>query len=367
MPPTTTAGDPPTPAPVGSRPSATLVRAATTAAALLVLALAAAVVVRILTRLAPMTMAVIAALLLAALLGPLTERLKRWRVPASLAALTGVVGLVGVLAGTGYLIGRRATSELDNLGTQVVEGLHRLRQTAVDTLPGLDARRLDDIVGSVAAAVRTSLPSPVAGATGAAEFLAAALLTVFLLFFFLRDGDAMWRWLVRRTPRRRSDRIDRAGRTAWHTLQSYTHGTAVVAAVDAIGIGAVLFVLRVPLALSLTILTFVSAFVPILGATLAGAAAALVTLVTNGLGDAIVVVIAVIVVQQVEGNVLQPLVMRRAIRIHPVVTLLAVTAGTLLAGVAGALIAVPLCAVSYHAVLGFRDKPGGDPADQNRE
>ncbi|MEU4214142.1 AI-2E family transporter [Actinoplanes sp. NPDC026623] len=356
-------GPPPPVLPGGSRSPSRLVRAASTVAALLVLALGAAVVVRISTRLAPMTMAIIAALLLAALIDPLTGRLTRWRVPASLAALISVLALVAALAGMGYLIGRRATMELDDLSAQVVAGLERLRQTAVDTLPGLDARRLDDIVTSVAAALRKSLPSPVAGATTAAEFLAAALLAVFLLFFFLRDGEAMWCWLVRHLPSRQTGRIDRAGRTAWHTLQSYTHGTAAVAAVDAVGIGAVLFVLRVPLALSLTVLTFVSAFVPIVGATVAGAAAALVTLVTNGAGDAVVVVIAVVVVQQLEGNLLQPLVMRRAIRIHPVITLLAVTAGTLLAGVAGALIAVPLCAVVYHAVLGYREDQVGGTID----
>ena len=148
--------------------------------------------------------------------------------------------------------------------------------------------------------------------------------------------------------------MDRAGRAGWQTLISYTHGVVAVAAVDAIGIGAALFILGVPLAASLAVLTFVSAFVPIIGATVAGAAAALVTLVTNGPRDAVIVLIVVIVVQQAEGNLLQPFIMRRAVRLHPVVTLLAVTAGTLVAGIAGALIAVPACAVAYHAVLGYR-------------
>jgi predicted PurR-regulated permease PerM len=119
----------------------------------------------------------------------------------------------------------------------------------------------------------------------------------------------------------------------------------------------------VPLALSLSVLTFLAAFVPIIGATVAGAAAALVTLVTNGPADALIVLVAVVIVQQLEGNLLQPIVMRRAVRLHPVVTLLAVTAGTLLAGIAGALIAVPACAVAYHAVLGYRGANGAQPND----
>ncbi len=219
----------------------------------------------------------------------------------------------------------------------------------------------------MADAVRQALPSPVAGATSAAEILASALLAVFLLFFFLRDGEQMWSWMMHRMPASRAGRIDRAGRSGWQTLMSYTHGTAAVAAVDAIGIGAALFILQVPLALSLALLTFISAFVPIIGATVAGAAAALVTLVTNGSRDALIVLAVVVIVQQVEGNLLQPVVMRRAIQLHPVITLLAVTAGTLVAGVAGALIAVPLCAVIYHAVLGYRDDGGRQPDKQSAE
>ncbi|PRY20137.1 AI-2E family transporter [Pseudosporangium ferrugineum] len=352
---------PRTEVPERSRP---VVRAAVNVAAVLVLATAAYLLVRVLLRLAPMTMAIIVALLLAALIGPLTERLRRWGAPATLAALAGVTGLLALLAGVSYLIGRRATSELDDLRAQVVEGIDRLRQSALDTLPGLDARRLDEITAAAADAARRALPSPVAGATSAAEFLASALLAIFLLFFFLRDGEQMWCWLVRLVGSPRADRVDRAGRSGWHTLIAYTHGTAAVAAVDAIGIGAALFILKVPLALSLAVLTFVSAFVPIIGATVAGAAAALVTLVTNGPRDALIVIAAVVIVQQLEGNLLQPLVMRRAIRLHPVVTLLAVTAGTLAAGVAGALIAVPMCAVAYHTTLGYRNE---DPEEEQQQ
>jgi putative heme transporter len=168
-------------------------------------------------------------------------------------------------------------------------------------------------------------------------------------------------WLVERTPGRVSARIDGAGRAGWHALAGYTHGIVAVAAVDAIGIGAALFLLRVPLALSLTVLTFVAAFTPIVGATVAGAAATLVTLVTNGTRDALIVLAAVILVQQAEGNLLHPFVMRRAVHLHPVVTLLAVSAGTLLGGVAGGLIAVPACAVVYQAVLGYRDEQQQEP------
>jgi predicted PurR-regulated permease PerM len=346
-----------------------LLRAGAAAAAILVLAAAVYAGFRILAVVAPLTMAVVAALLLSALIHPFTDRLKRTRIPDSLAALTGVVGLLAILVASSYLIGRRAADQLDDLQTQIVEGAGRLRETLLDVLPGLDRSRLDTITAQLVQNLREALPSPYAGITTATETLAAVLLAIVLLFFFLRDGDRMWSWLTGLVPARRARDIDRAGRSAWRALTSYTHGIVAVAAVDAVGIGAALLLLGVPLAVSLAVLTFVSAFVPIIGATLAGAAATLVTLVTNGPRDAVIVLVVVIVVQQVEGNLLQPVIMRRAVRLHPVVTLLAVTAGTLTAGIAGALIAVPACAVAYHAILGYRasDSDGEPPTTEPSE
>lgn len=333
-------------------------------AALLVLALAGYLAVWVLARLAPVTMAVVAALLLSALIGPLVRAFRRWRLPGSVAALLGVGLLLATLAGASYLIGRRAVDQLDDLQTQVVQGIGRLRRTLLDTLPGLDAQRLDDIANNLVRALRDALPSPYAGVTSATEVLAAILLAIVLLFFFLRDGGRIWSWTARLVPPPWTDRVDNAGQAAWHTLASYTHGIVAVAAADAVGIGAALLALRVPLALSLAVLTFLAAFVPIIGATVAGAAATLVTLVTNGTRDALLVLAAVILVQQAEGNLLHPIIMRRAVRLHPVVTLLAVSVGTLVAGIAGALIAVPLCASAYHAVLGYQGRESAPRAPE---
>ena len=342
-----------------------LVRVAVAAGAVLVLALAGYVAVRVLVRLAPMTMAIIVALLVAALISPLTARLKRLGWPGSLAALSGVIGLLAVLAGTAYLIGRRAAGQLDDLRAQVIQGVDRLRHTLLDTLPGLDRARFDDLTARLVQGLRDTLPTPYAGITGATETLAAVLLAIILLFFFLRDGARMWDWLTGLLPAQHRPAADRAGRYGWRALTSYTHGIMAVAAVDAAGIGAALLILRVPLAVSLAVLTFLAAFVPIIGATVAGAAATLVTLVTNGTRDAVIVLAAVILVQQLEGNLLHPVIMRRAVRLHPIVTLLAVTAGTLVGGIAGALIAVPACAVTYHAIQGYRaDEPDTAPAEE---
>lgn len=151
----------------------------------------------------------------------------------------------------------------------------------------------------------------------------------------------------------------------WRVLARYARGMVVIAAVDAVGIGVALLVIGVPLALPLALLTFVAAFVPVLGATVAGAVAALVALAANGPMDALLVLAAVIAVQQAEGNLLEPLIMGHALRLHPAVVLIAVTAGALTAGVAGALIAVPLTAVIYRVsrtVLTHDSRARPDPA-----
>jgi putative heme transporter len=185
---------------------------------------------------------------------------------------------------------------------------------------------------------------------------------VFLVFFLLKDGEQMWAWFLARVPGARRTQLDGAGRAAWSTLTRYTGGLVVVALVDAVAIGLALLLLGVPFWLTLTLLTFFGAFVPLLGATVSGAVAVLVTLVTNGVTDAVVVLVVVIVVQQVEGNVLQPLIMRRAVHLHPVVTLVAVTAGALVLGVAGALLAVPVVAVAHRVAEHLRTHPVSAPA-----
>jgi predicted PurR-regulated permease PerM len=351
--------------PAGAR----LLRVALVTAALLVLAAAAYLIIDVLALVTPVTMAVIVALLLAALLGPVERLLRRWHVPRTPAALLSVLVLVIVVGGAFYLVGRRASGQIDDLRQQLIQGLGRLRHSVIQTMPGLSPARLDQIVADICRGLQQAAPSPIAGAMSTLEVVGAVLLAVLLLFFFLRDGDMMWSWLVSRTPGSQADRLDRAGRAAWHTLASYTHGIVAIAAVDAVGIGAALVLLHIPLALSLALLTFLCAFIPIVGATLAGAAAALVALVTNGPTDALLVLGAVILVQQLEGNLLHPVVMRRAVHLHPAVTLVAVGAGTLVAGVAGALIAVPVCAVTYHAATGYRqtDAPAVPPQQSDAD
>ncbi|MCZ2821138.1 AI-2E family transporter [Modestobacter sp. VKM Ac-2977] len=311
----------------------------------------------LLFRLPMVTFAVAVAVLLTALTAPIATRLRRAGAPAALAALGGVLVLLAALGGIVSLVGFRAASTLQDLTRPLAAGIDRIRVWAIEGPLSLDAQQVAEVRNQIVGRLYDAAPTPGAGAQLALLVLAALVLIVFLVFFLLKDGDRMWRWLLERVPARQRARVDGAGRAAWGTLTSYVRGVIVVALIDAIGIGAALLLLDVPLWLSLTLLTFLGAFVPIVGATVSGVVAVLVTLVTNGVADAVIVAIVVLVVQQLEGNVLQPLIMGRALSLHPIVILLGVTAGGLAAGVAGALLAVPMLAVAYRIIEYLRTHP----------
>ena len=178
-----------------------------------------------------------------------------------------------------------------------------------------------------------------------------------MLFFFLKDGPMIWQFLIRPLPVAQRVRAARIGQRSVGVLGAYVRGTAGVALVDTVFIGAGLLILRVPLAVPLSVVVFVTAFIPIVGATAAGIIAALVALVTNGPVVAIIVVAIVIVVNQLEGNLLQPVIMGRSLSLHPLVILLALTAGTIVGGIIGAVLAVPLTSVAWTAIKSWRNDP----------
>ncbi|WP_158544547.1 AI-2E family transporter [Blastococcus sp. TBT05-19] len=323
-------------------------RALATGAAVLVLAGVAWLGLELLLSIPFLTVTVSVAVLLAALVEPLARGLCRRGIPPAVAALASVLFLVGTLVGAGFLIGFRAAGKLRDLTQPLAAGIDRVRVWLVEGPLQLDPQQVTEMRNAVVTQVYALAPEPMAAARTALQLLAAVVLVAFLVFFLLKDGVTMWGWLLERVPDRRREQVDGAGRSAWSALARYVRGIVVVALIDAVGIGAALLVLGVPLWVSLTLLTFLGAFVPLFGATVSGVVAVLVTLVTNGPTDAIVVLVVVLVVQQLEGNVLQPLIVGRALRLHPVVVLLAVTAGTLLWGLAGALLATPLVAVCYQ-------------------
>jgi predicted PurR-regulated permease PerM len=316
----------------------------------LLLVVAACVVVALaLARLRVVVVPVIAALFLAALLTPLEAALRRIGAPRSLASLVVVVGFLLALGGLVALIVPRVAAELPGLGAAVTAGVRRIGDFLTSEPIGLSPSRVDRILGDIVAHFTPRAGSVgetlVSGAVRATEALAGIALAVVLLFFFIRDGARLWEWAVGLFSPRRREEADELGHRGWRTLVAYLRGIAVVASFDTAFIGLALWLLEVPLVLPLMLLVFFGAFFPIVGAAAAGIVAVLVAFVTQGAFTALVLLGAILLVQQIEGNLLYPVIVGRQVHLHPVAILLAFAAGAALAGVLGALVAIPLAAV----------------------
>jgi len=260
-----------------------------------------------------------------------------------------VVGGLIVVAGTLTLVVTQFISGFPDLTAKTTDGIRQIQ----DWLRTGPLHLSNQQLGGTADAAQRWLNShrdaltsgALATAGTAVEMVASGLLVLFATFFFLRDGARIWRFLVSLLPTAAREPMARAGQQSWLTLVAYVKATVLVAFIDAVGIGLALLILRVPFALPLAALVFLSSFIPIVGATVSGAVAVLVALVTRGPLVALVVLIAVVMVQQLEGHVLQPLIMGRAVAIHPLAVIVAIATGVVLAGIIGALVAVPVVAV----------------------
>ncbi|OIH92942.1 MULTISPECIES: AI-2E family transporter [unclassified Curtobacterium] len=299
------------------------------------------------------TIPVLLALIIASAMHPVVSWLRRHRVPSVLATLAVLVGVLAVLGLVGWLIVVAVENQWSQLQDSAVDGFGKLQDFA-KTLPiSISESQIDDAVGGVTDFVTSAQfgSGAIAGASATANFLTGLVLMIVVLFFFLKDGPSIWEFLLRPFTGERYARARRVGDRVVSTLGGYVRGTATVAAVDAIGIGVSIAIVGVPLALPLAVVVFITAFIPIVGATAAGILAALVALVALGPVQALIVVAIVIAVNQLEGNLLQPVLMGRTLKLHGLVILIGLTAGTVLAGITGAIISVPLLAAAWGAIL----------------
>ncbi|WP_328463361.1 AI-2E family transporter [Actinoplanes sp. NBC_00393] len=305
------------------------------------------------------------ALLLAALLEPVSAALRRRGVNRSLAAGLVLVGGLLVVFGGLTLIVQTVISQLDDLSAQVADGLAEVQGWLSQGPLHLSQSQLSGGLERLRTAITDNQGTLTSGAWNTAatlgEVVAGFLLVLFTLFFYLRDGGQIWTFVCRVLPRAARLPTARAGHYSWHTLVSYVRATVLVAFVDAAGIGIGLAILRVPLALPLAALVFLSAFIPVIGATLSGTVAVLVALVTVGPVKALIVLGVVLAVQQIEGHVLQPLIMGRAVALHPLAVILAIAIGVVVAGIVGGLVAIPLLAVLNTAIRYLFSHPDGEP------
>ncbi|XPP26252.1 MAG: AI-2E family transporter [Leucobacter sp.] len=322
---------------------------------------------------------IVLALIFASTFWPVTKWLRARRVPGALAAVIELLGILVILGLVGWLIVWAIRDQWDELAVKAQDGFAELLAW-VQTLPfAPDAEQIEEWRQTIVDFVTTSEfgSGALAGVGAVASFLTGLVLMIVVLFFFLKDGPRIWRFLLRPFTGAALARAERIGGKTVDTLGSYVRGTASVALVDAIGIGIGLFILQVPLALPLSVLVFLLSFIPLVGATVAGILAALVALVANGPLSAVLVVAVVVLVNQLEGNFLQPVLMGRALKLHALVILLALTAGTVIAGILGAVLAVPIAAVLWGIVQvwdgpdlpakWFRPKPGETEPPSPRE
>jgi predicted PurR-regulated permease PerM len=328
----------------------------------LVIGVTVVAAVSVAARLRLVVLPVLLAIVLATLLAPLARRLRERGWPDAAAALAVLLAFITVLGGVVAAAAPQAADEFGELDVGVSGGIEEVQRWLAEGPLGLSDRQvteaLDGVQEQVRGNVETLMAGALAGAAVLAEVLAGLALALVLLFFVLKDGERIAGWLVDLTPPARRDDVLEAGRRGWDALGGFLRAQTIVALFDAVFIGLALVLIGVPLVLPLVVLTFFGAYVPILGAAVAGLAAALVALFAGGPLDALLVIGAIVVVQQVESNVLQPFVVGRSVRVHPAAVLLAVTAGGVLAGVIGAMVATPVLAVAAAVLAVARERAG---------
>ncbi|MGN6751410.1 MAG: AI-2E family transporter [Intrasporangium sp.] len=297
------------------------------------------------------------ALLLTALLRPLALRLHKHMPLAGATGIT-VLGTIVVLGGLLTLVGTQFTHGFGQLTAQVAVGVSQIRDWIRSTFHITDTQfnqYFDSIKDSISKSGDLGATAASIGVT-ATHFLAGIFVMLFALFFFLYDGPRIWGWIVQLFPRAARGKADSSGAIAWDQLSAFVRATIIVAAVDAIGISLGAAILKVPFALAIGVLVFLLSFIPIVGALVSGAVAVLLALVAHGPGIALIMLAVVIAVQQLESHVLQPFLLGRAVSVHPLAVILGIATGSIIAGIVGALIAVPtmaiLNAVGKHLLSG---------------
>jgi predicted PurR-regulated permease PerM len=327
-------------------------RLGTRSVQILFIIILASVIVYALVQLKLVVIPVLIAIILAAALAPVVSWLRRRGLPAILATWITLLGGLAIFGGILTAIVFAVRNQWDELSKAASEGLDELQSfLAAGPIP-IDQEQITAARESVVDFLTSSQfgSGALRGVSAAAEVVTGALLLFVILFFFLKDGDRIWAFFLRPLSGRRRARGERIGRTSLRVLGGYVRGTAVIAFADAFFIGVGLAILQVPLALPLAVIVFLGAFVPLVGATLAGILAALVALVANGPFVALIVIIIVLAVFELEGDFLQPVVMAQSLKLHPLVILVALAAGTILGGITGAVLAVPIAAVAWAIV-----------------
>ncbi len=310
---------------------------------------------------------VVLALFVASTLEPLAARLRQRGLPPAVAALVVFLGALAVFVAVVGWIASSVATQFSDVGQQVEDGTVEIQKWLEDGPLNLSTERVEEIKDGLGDLLRSGGGDGVAagalkGARTVTEIFGGIVLMLFTVFFLIKDGERMGAWFLARIPGGYVEDAQMMTRRARFIMQKYLVATALTGLIDAILIGVALAILDVPLVLPLAVLTFMGGFFPIIGATLAGLVAALVALVDGGVTTALIVVAVTIGVQQIEGNVLQPFILERAVKLHALITVWAVAAGFVLGGLLGAFLAVPLIALAVNISSFYRWRAeGGHP------
>ncbi|MCX5311012.1 AI-2E family transporter [Streptomyces sp. NBC_00154] len=323
---------------------------------LLVLAGTLWVLMRVISAVQLVVLAFVAALLVTAMLQPTVARLRRYGLPRGLAtAVTAILGFV-IMGLVGWFVVWQVMDNLDTLSDKVRDGIEELKRWLLDSPFHVTEQQINDVAKNLSDTIGTNTEeitsAGLQGVTVMVEVLTGILLAMFSTLFLLYDGKRIWQWVLKLVPAQARPGVAGAGPRAWRTLTAYVRGTVLVAMIDAIFIGLGIWFLDVPMAVPLAVFIFLFAFIPLVGAVVSGALAVVVALVTEGVFTALMVLLVVLAVQQIEGHVLQPFILGRAVRVHPLAVVLSVAAGGMIAGIGGAVTAVPLVAVT-NTVVGY--------------
>ncbi|MFE2170656.1 AI-2E family transporter [Streptomyces sp. NPDC059447] len=316
------------------------------------------VLMKVISEVRLVVLAFAAAMLVTALLQPFVVRLRRLGMPRGLAtAVTAILGFV-IIGLVGWFVVWQVMENLDDLSNRVREGINELKTWALDSPFHVTEKQINDIAKNLSETIGTNTEqitsAGLQGVTVLVEVLTGMLLAMFSTLFLLYDGKKIWTWVLGLVPATARPGMAGAGPRAWRTLTAYVRGTVLVALIDAVFIGLGLYFLDVTMAVPLAVFIFLFAFIPLVGAVISGALAVVVALVTQGPVIALAVLGVVLAVQQIEGHVLQPFILGRAVRVHPLAVVLVVAAGGMIAGIGGAVVAVPLVAVTNTVVVYLR-------------
>ena len=311
------------------------------------------------------------ALFLTAILAPPAHWLRRHNWPPLLATWAVFLLAIGVLVALGFWFVPRVVDQFGNVGKQASQGFNDVQHWLTHGPLHLKQSDIDNYINSakneVSSRQGTLLQGALTGVSLAIEVITTTLLTVVITFFFVKDGDKISNWFVSLVAEERADELCEIGRRSWEALGGYIRGTAVNGIVNGTVMGVTLAAIGVPLALPLAFLTFLGAFIPLVGALVTGVLAALIALVAKGGVAALVVIGATIVIHNLEGYLVGPFVLGRAVHLHPVAILLALTTGTILAGILGAFMAVPVLSILVAVISYYRgERPEKAPAAEAR-